>query len=63
MFCLGLGLRLGFWVKVRVRVRVYSVLGLGLGLGLGVRENRILNGTKLCVPTRLAVQNCVCVFV
>ena len=25
------------------------------------RENRILNGTELCVPTRLAVQDCVCV--
>ena len=28
---------------------------------VGVRENRILNGTELCVPTRLAVQDCVCV--
>uniref|UniRef100_A0A673VM71 Myoferlin n=1 Tax=Salmo trutta TaxID=8032 RepID=A0A673VM71_SALTR len=26
-----------------------------------VRENRILNGTGLCVPTRLVVQDCVCV--
>ena len=35
-----------------------------LRLDLVVRENRILNGTELCVPRRLVIQDCgVCVCV
>jgi hypothetical protein len=39
------------------------VLRLRLQLRLGlVRENKILNWTELCVPTRLVIQDCVCVW-
>ena len=60
LFLVGLGLRLEL---------VFEVLyGFVLGLGSRVRgkvrvgvQVRVLNGTELCVPTRLAVQGCVCV--
>jgi hypothetical protein len=42
----------GFRVMVRISVRVR--------IRLRVRENRILNGTELCVPTRLFKTVCVC---
>jgi hypothetical protein len=51
---LGLGARISF------RVRSYCSVRLGLSLGFGVR---FLNGTELCVPTRLVIRDCVCVWV
>jgi hypothetical protein len=58
LFLRGFGLRLElvFILGDRVIFRVKV-----LGLRLGVRENKILNGTEFCVPTRLVIQDCVCV--
>ena len=61
---LELGLALG--ASVSFRVRRLGGLGLGLVLRLGfgdkVKKN-VLIGTELCVPTRLAIQDSVCVCV
>uniref|UniRef100_A0A4W5R8E7 Uncharacterized protein n=1 Tax=Hucho hucho TaxID=62062 RepID=A0A4W5R8E7_9TELE len=36
------------------------VYAINAQYGLGFRENIILNGTALCVPKRLVIQDCVC---
>ena len=57
----------GFRVKFRISVRVRIRFGWGAEVSFKVRirfrENTILNGIELCPPTRLVVQDCVCVCV